>query len=196
MTQIQIREDLKHLLKEYDLFKYPAASIGIAEGLFDRDMLNWGLSKLYSIDPFIFQPNIKGDGNSPQKWHDDNYNNAAELLSQFGERSVIVKDYSVNASRQIQDNSIGFLYMDGDHRYEGVLADLNAWWPKLINGAVIAGHDYLCPEYGVKQAVTEFAAEKGLHVFVIPDIDKEHAGFWMRKPLQYNPVLSGEIEAQ
>jgi hypothetical protein len=43
--------------------------------------------------------------------------------------------------------------LDGDHGYEAVRADIDAWLPKMKPGAVLSGDDYLWP--GVKQAVHE-----------------------------------------
>lgn len=48
---------------------------------------------------------------------------------------------------------IDFLYIDADHSYEGVLADLLAWVPHVRSGGLIVGDDYGNAIYpGVKQA--------------------------------------------
>ncbi len=58
-----------------------------------------------------------------------------------------------------------FVYIDADHSYEAVKADIEAWWPKVRMGGVLAGHDYTKPHqvnqahFGVIQAVDEFIAE-------------------------------------
>jgi predicted O-methyltransferase YrrM len=49
---------------------------------------------------------------------------------------------SVEVSKQYADDSLDFVFIDGDHRYECVLADIRAWLPKVKAGGVIAGHDY------------------------------------------------------
>jgi predicted O-methyltransferase YrrM len=52
---------------------------------------------------------------------------------------------------------VDFLYVDAGHYYEEVLADLEAWWPKLEVGGLICGDDYDLPGWdGVKQAWDEF----------------------------------------
>jgi len=61
---------------------------------------------------------------------------------------------SIEASTFMQDGSVDFLMLDGDHGYEAVRADIDAWLPKMRGrGAVISGDDYLWP--GVKKAVDE-----------------------------------------
>jgi predicted O-methyltransferase YrrM len=49
---------------------------------------------------------------------------------------------------------IDFLFVDGDHSYEGVKADIHAWFPKLNPEALVAFHDIGWAE-GVKRAVEE-----------------------------------------
>jgi hypothetical protein len=48
------------------------------------------------------------------------------------------------------------IYIDGDHEYEAVNADIRAWVPLLSNEGVILGDDYDWP--GVQRAATEFAS--------------------------------------
>jgi predicted O-methyltransferase YrrM len=70
---------------------------------------------------------------------------------------------SVEATRYIDDGSVDFLMLDGDHGYEAVRADIDAWLPKMRRGGVISGDDYLWP--GVKRAVDEtFGARVNIRV--------------------------------
>ena len=64
-----------------------------------------------------------------------------------------VKLPSVFASTLYTDKSLDFVFIDADHRYEGVLADIKAWLPKVRDGGIIAGHDY--DWEGVFKAVNE-----------------------------------------
>ncbi len=54
-----------------------------------------------------------------------------------------------------------FVFIDGDHSYEGCLADLRAWWPKVKVGGRIAGHDHTHDFPGVIRAVSEFFGPEG-----------------------------------
>lgn len=49
---------------------------------------------------------------------------------------------------------VDFLFVDGDHSYEGVSNDIRSWFPKLSAGAVAVFHDYGWAE-GVQRAVAE-----------------------------------------
>lgn len=63
---------------------------------------------------------------------------------------------SVNAAKHQADGSLDFVFIDADHTYESVLADIDAWLPKVRSGGILAGHDYVnAPWSGVIRAVTE-----------------------------------------
>lgn len=58
---------------------------------------------------------------------------------------------------------IDFLYIDADHSYAGVNADLYRWAPHVKPGGLLAGDDYGHPRYpGVKQAWDDYEATQGL----------------------------------
>jgi len=48
---------------------------------------------------------------------------------------------SLDAVSLFKEKSLDFVFVDGDHRAGACLADMNAWWPKLKSGGVLAGHD-------------------------------------------------------
>ena len=62
---------------------------------------------------------------------------------------------SLKAAWDFEDGSLDFVFIDASHDYENVIADIIAWYPKVKEGGVIAGHDYPTWE-GVKKAVNEY----------------------------------------
>jgi hypothetical protein len=65
----------------------------------------------------------------------------------------IIQAPSLEAVLTFKDASIDMVFIDGDHSYEGVKADVLAWIPKAKK--LICGHDYHGATPGVIQAVEE-----------------------------------------
>lgn len=95
---------------------------------------------------------------------------AAEHHTRFaGDRRTIVHSDSGAAARGRRDGTLDFVFVDADHTYSGASRDIQAWAPKLKPGGLLCGHDYDRPDlpnvqWGVKQAVDEFAEASGLTV--------------------------------
>ena len=70
-------------------------------------------------------------------------NVVTSLSSYFPRRSLVVRNFSVEASRLIPDSSLDFIYIDGRHDLAGVSEDLASWWPKLCRGGLLGGHDWI-----------------------------------------------------
>jgi cephalosporin hydroxylase len=43
--------------------------------------------------------------------------------------------------KEFKDASLDFVYLDGDHQTDAVVADIDAWKPKIRKGGILAGHD-------------------------------------------------------
>lgn len=94
--------------------------------------------------------------------HDGMYGAFQHYMKEAGVSDIvnpIVCD-SVVAAKLYEDNSLDFVFIDGDHRRENVLSDLNAWWPKVRPGGVLAGHDFDDP--GPHDAACAFCESNGL----------------------------------
>lgn len=55
---------------------------------------------------------------------------------------TLIRKFSTEAARDFANESLDFVYIDGNHNFENVTADLAAWSPKVRPGGIIAGHDY------------------------------------------------------
>jgi cephalosporin hydroxylase len=90
----------------------------------------------------------------------------------------IVKSDSVEASKQYEDNSLDFVYIDASHHYELVKADILAWYPKIKVGGYIGGHDYVPGDtvHGVHKAVSEIFPDD--HE---PRYSRHNAGSWIHR---------------
>jgi hypothetical protein len=84
-----------------------------------------------------------------------------EAAKVAGMIKVTVGDSAESAS-QFKDGSMDFIFIDAAHDYDSVVKDLAAWWPKLKEGGIFAGHDY--PWHEVEKAVNEHALANGYEV--------------------------------
>lgn len=83
-------------------------------------------------------------------------------------RAIYVMD-SLEASRLFIAKSaawgLHFVFLDGDHSYLGVAADIEAWRKALGFGGVLCGHDYGDPNFpGVREAVDALIKREGCRV--------------------------------
>ena len=177
--EIKSRTELVELMKHLNL-PLVAAEIGVAEGIWSSELWSLGLKKLYLVDIWENVPFIDGCASFDQEWHDKNYLEVKERFFQ-NPNVVILKGFSHKMANEIPDESLGMVYIDADHSYHGSKADLNVWSKKVAKGGIIAGHDYLNPNYGVNRAVQEFTRnEVEVHILEREE-GIENAGFYFIK---------------
>jgi SAM-dependent methyltransferase len=88
----------------------------------------------------------------------------AKVLARFEDdpRVRVHRQYSYKAAAGFADGYFDFVYLDGDHHYEFVLRDLEAFAAKLKPGGLLFGHDFFenafarDEHYGVVEAVGTF----------------------------------------
>lgn len=133
------------------------AEIGVAFGGHSEAILkNTNVEKLYGIDPYQHTKGYEDPMNLSQEEFDELYNFTLNRLAPFGKRYEHILKSSNEAVNNVPDN-LEFVYIDGDHSYQGVWQDLCAWFSKVMEGGIIGGHDYDHPSHpGVKRAVDEF----------------------------------------
>ncbi len=132
------------------------AEIGVSQGRFTMYLcaIMHDL-QMIAVDRWEEQPGHPSEG-----WvgwpHDASLTRFRGLCEQhFPDRVNILRMDSVAAAAQVEDGSLDFVFIDADHSYEGCLADIDAWAPKIRRGGMITGHDYNLKWPGVIQAVDE-----------------------------------------
>jgi hypothetical protein len=70
----------------------------------------------------------------------DVYLEAIRTLRPFN--CELIRLPSIEASKLFDDGSLDFVYIDGDHSYDPVIADIESWEPKVRSGGIVSGHDY------------------------------------------------------
>jgi hypothetical protein len=119
--------------------------VGTWEGDFSFELLNQtDCVKLYCVDPYKhFTNNEYPDGmnNLTQYQFDEKFNTVNNRFKQFGSRVEFLRMESVEASKLFSDNSIDFVYIDGNHDYKYVKSDIESWWSKVKTNGWLCGDD-------------------------------------------------------
>lgn len=154
-----------------DLFKEKGFKIGVEIGTdrggYAKDICErFPQIKLYTIDPWL--PYNEGDEVKDRKAMQEIEAEARETLSQYP-NCRIIHDSSMQAINNFQDESIDFVFIDGDHTYYAVLDDIAEWTKKVKKGGIVAGHDYVKDDfrqYGVIEAVNGYCEKSDIDLFI------------------------------
>ena len=123
--------------------------IGSFKGRATTALLEACRGKVYAVDHFLGDD----DGNKVLRGIYNNEDVYATFMKNVGcyNNLEVMKMASLEAAEKIE--SADMVFIDGEHTYESVKADLHAWLPKTRR--VICGHDYDKAWPGVVKAVTE-----------------------------------------
>ncbi len=132
------RESLPVLFDQLGLKR--GAEIGVEKGMYSKVLLekNPG-STLFCVDPWLAYPGYR-EHVSQEKL--DGFLEETKAYLQ-GLDFVIVRKLSVDAAREFPDESLDYVYIDGNHEFSHVVADICAWYPKVKKGGIVSGHDYI-----------------------------------------------------
>jgi len=162
------REYFMHIFNIFDC--RIGAEIGVMDGVHAEHLLGNlpQLEKLYLIDPWKHYPEeiyddsaqspshyqalAEEDGNANQEIQDSRFEKVNRLFAD-NKKVIIIRKESIEAVCDIGEE-LDFVYIDANHRYEFVMADLVAWYEKVRRGGLICGHDTNIKN--VKRAVMDF----------------------------------------
>jgi predicted O-methyltransferase YrrM len=163
------RKRLVQLFAEHGLLS--GAEIGVDRGQFSTYMLTQHPEmRLLLVDPWRWK--LRGESR---------YNSTVRRMEAFGERATIIRQDSFDAVREVKDESLDFVYIDGDHTFDFVMTDLIWWARKVRYGGVVAGHDYYrFRGGGVVPAVDAYTREHGIRKWFVTD-EKTATFFWIRE---------------
>ena len=151
-----IRPTIKYIKENFNEKLIIGVEIGVERGRNSKNILKeLNIEKLYLIDAW---DNYKGiDG----IWlnMDGNYEYVLSILGN-DKRVEIIKNHSNVVVNDFKNNSLDFVYIDANHKYEYAYQDINLWFPKVKEGGIIGGHDVCLP--AVLNAVTEFCSNKNI----------------------------------
>lgn len=138
------RDDLPGLCRDMGFTK--GAEIGVWRGAFSAKFCEANpRMHMLCVDPWEPHDDWIDTKNAMPKeqakaFMAESYRDAVKRLR--GLKATIVRKFSVEAATEVPDASLDLAYVDGNHVFNAVLNDLNAWAPKVRSGGLLAGHDF------------------------------------------------------
>lgn len=122
------------------------------------------------------------------------------IKSGLGDFIEVIPYDSLTASAKFNDNYLDFIFLDSSHEYQETKDSIRAWFPKVKDLGIFAGHDYFLYRNDVGKAVDElipriiqrndipgreFEPEPFLQV---EDTDRGYGLWWCKKDF-YKSIL-------
>lgn len=160
------------------------AEIGVEAGIYSEILCQANPQlKLYCIDPWKAYHGYRE--HVTQAKLENLYEETLKRLKPYN--CKIVRKFSEEAHLDFPNESLDFVYIDGNHEFLHVAQDLTFWSPKVKKGGIVAGDDYIRPagKYGqfndVKDVVPAFAYAKSVKPwFVLRDPDRPSSWMWVK----------------
>lgn len=180
-------KDRKHIPKLLEARGFTdGAEVGVKDGWNARDILSqWPSCKNFQlIDLWKEQENYVDSSNANDAKQEQRFVRTKKILAEWKDKTTFLRMLSTEAAKKIKDQSLDYIYIDARHDYCGVKEDMEAYYPKLRPGGILAGHDFLyssevpaqdwsiCGDGSVnagavRGAVQEFAESHGLVISVM-----------------------------
>lgn len=133
------RDQLAGLFHELGFTR--GAEIGVRNGEYSEVLcMNNPDAVIYGIDPYV--PH-RGYLDTTRQSSFDKYEAEAHQKLDGYPNYQFMKQFSMDAVEDFEDESLDFVYIDADHDFQNVANDVHEWLKKLKKGGILAGHDYV-----------------------------------------------------
>lgn len=134
---------------------------GVTSELFAQQIPN--IKKLFAVDNYPSFVDWDGTRVTEER-QAETMRRCKERLAKYPNVEFVYKS-SAEFSESVFDDSLDFIFIDGDHSYEATLKDIQLYWPKVKTGGVFAGHDINLTT--VTKAVEDYFKETEVKVTVV-----------------------------
>ncbi len=177
------REDLPEFFKELG-FKV-GVEVGVYTGQFTERLAKAGL-QVYGVDPWMVYEDFSHS--KSQRREEGHYEAAKERLASY-HNCTLIRKTSMDAVKDFENESIDFVYIDGNHKFKYIAEDIWEWSKRVKKGGIVSGHDYFWEKgdyIHVKYVVDAYAAAFNLNFWVMghrrsPERDKWRSWMWFRR---------------
>ncbi|HCR52124.1 TPA: hypothetical protein DIV48_00565 [Candidatus Kaiserbacteria bacterium] len=153
--------DMGRLLNDLGFKK--GVELGVYRGRFTERLASRAPNvEIIGIDAWTSYENYRDyDKNDLEN---DAYQHAQKKLARF-KNVTLKKAWSLDAVKEFPDESLDWVFIDANHSYEHVVADIAAWSRKVRKGGLVIGHDYFVNSklnFGVIEAVNGWCSAYGI----------------------------------
>ncbi len=129
-------------IKEEKLKKI--VELGVFKGEFAQNILMncSGIEKYYMIDPWEKLKDWNKPANTENDIFEEYYNETISKTEFAKSKRIVLRGKTQEMHQKIENNSLDFAYIDGDHTLKGITVDLIAIWDKIKSDGFIAGDDF------------------------------------------------------
>jgi hypothetical protein len=98
---------------------------------------------------------------------------------------TIMREFSADAAKLVPDQSLDFVFIDGNHVFNAVIEDLTLWSKKVKPGGLCMGHDYRIfdnkPTIHVVEAVNHFTRKHKIDPWFVLARDRTPSFLWVKQ---------------
>ncbi len=135
------RGNLAELFSELGFTK--GVEIGVEKGEYSEILCKANPNlHLFGVDPWKSTSYEKGTAEeiAGQTHYTTYYREAKKRLAPYN--CTLIRKTSMDALAKFKDNSLDFVYIDGNHDFLHVTQDIHFWKQKIKPGGILSGHDY------------------------------------------------------
>ncbi|MAG60141.1 hypothetical protein CMO96_05145 [Candidatus Woesebacteria bacterium] len=155
------------------------AEVGVAEGYHAEVLLkNVPGLHLSCIDAWKHYRGYKEYDNLDKMYHET-------VLKLMPYNTAIYREFSMEAVKKFEDNSLDFVYIDAAHDFVNVAMDICEWSKKVKVGGIVFGHDFKRSKRNivdVKDVIPAYCYAKNIHPWFILTNDIRDPNFGPDNP--------------
>ena len=120
------------------------AEVGVWRGDFAAAILDAcpTIQRYYMIDPWRPLERWAKPLNVSTAEFEESLACALRVTEAHAEKRVVLRGTTKEQVGEIPDESLDFIYIDGDHTLRGITIDLLLMWPKLKQAGILGGDDF------------------------------------------------------
>ena len=136
-----------------------------------------GIGTYYMVDPWVHLENWNKPANAANEVFSEIHDEAMRRTEFAGDRRRVLRGTLAQKAAEIGDAELDAAYVDGDHTLRGITIDLHRILPKVRQGGIICGDDFVKNvwQHGTRFSPTEvfpyaiyFAEAHDLPVVTLP----------------------------